>query len=89
MSLSPTFSPACEFHPDGPCKDIGYCIWVWYRSGLPDESHHSWLCRVGETLVHGPIHGEQSFGSLNDESFNGALVVPNRLMQIFSKDVAR
>jgi hypothetical protein len=40
-------------------------------------------------LVHGHIHGKQSFSSLNDKFFDGALVVSNHLMQIFSKDVVR
>jgi hypothetical protein len=89
MSLFPTFSLACQFHPEGSCKHVGYCIWVWYRNGSLEKSHHSWLCRVGDTLVHGLMHGEQSFGGLNDEFFDGTLVVSNRLMQIFRKDVAR
>jgi hypothetical protein len=62
---------------------------MWYQNGLRDESRDSWLCRVGEILVHGPIHSKQSFGGLNDELFDGALVVSNCLMQIFNKDLVR
>ena len=72
-------------HPVGPLV----IVYRWYRNGLRDESRDSWLCRVGETLVHGPIHGAQSLSSLNDKFFDRALVVSNHLMQIFSKDVVR
>ena len=36
-------------------------------------------------MVHGLIHGKESFGSLNDEFFNGTLVVFNRLKQRISE----
>jgi len=36
-------------------------------------------------LVYGLIHGEEPFGSLDDEYFDGALVIINRLKQKISK----
>ena len=37
-------------------------------------------------MVHGLIHGKESFGSVNDEFFDGTLVVFNRLKQRISED---
>ena len=82
------FLELVDFIPMDPVSAL-VIVSRWYRNGLRDESRDSWLCRVGETLIHGPIHGEQSFSSLNDKFFDGALVVSNHLMQIFSKDVVR
>ena len=36
-------------------------------------------------MVHGLLQGEESFGGLNDEVVDGALVVFNPLMQRISK----
>jgi hypothetical protein len=88
MSLSPTFSLTYEFHYEESCKRIGYHTRFWYGNGLLGEGRHARLSRVGDTLIHGLMNGEQSFGGLNDNFLGGALVVSNRLMQVFSKDTA-
>ena len=88
MSLSPTSSLTCGFHYEGFCKRVGYHIRFWYGNGLLGEGLHARFSRVGDSFVHGVMDSEQSFGGLNDEFFGGALVVSNRLMQIFSKDTA-